>query len=138
MADSGEPRQIGQISLGEGLCDEAHLTVQIEASAIRRGDAGALLPAMLQRIEPEIGDACHILAGSVDAEDPTSLVGAVELIGRNNVKRLRWIASGWHRRAMLRLHAGVAHAASSFPASSDCPGSIRLGWPQRTGRRDRV
>ena len=60
--------------LVEGLRDQAHVLVQPHGLAITGGDPGALLPAVLQGIEPEIGQVGHVLAGRIDAKEPTLLV----------------------------------------------------------------
>src|SRR6185312_12349586 len=39
------------------------------------GDAGRLLPAVLQRVQPVIGELGHVLAGGPDAEDAALLAG---------------------------------------------------------------
>src|SRR5690606_355441 len=55
--------------LREDLRDQAHVCVEVEATAVRARDARGLLPAMLERMEAKEGEARHIFAGSEDSED---------------------------------------------------------------------
>ena len=84
MADGGVACQLAQHFLVEGGGDEAHAGADHEVVAVAGGDAGELLPTVLEGIEAEIGEARHVLAGSPHAEDATGFVHLVvggEVIG---------------------------------------------------------
>ena len=51
--------------------------VQREAGAIAGGDSGRLLAAVLQRVQANVGEAGHRLAGGVDADHAALLARAV-------------------------------------------------------------
>ena len=48
-------------------------------AALAAGDAGRLLAAVLERVEREVGQPGHIVAGGVDPEDPALVAGAVAI-----------------------------------------------------------
>ena len=57
-----------ELALGEDVGDEALLLPLMEAVTVGGDDAGRLLPAMLQRVQPEVGDV-RGLGMAVDADD---------------------------------------------------------------------
>ncbi len=69
------PGQRLQDRLLEHLGDEPHVLVDDEPGAVGDGDAGGLLPAMLQGEESEEGETGDIHLGSVDGEHPALVVG---------------------------------------------------------------
>src|SRR5205085_2848567 len=69
VADGGHAVEAVQRVLVEDLADQPHALVAAEGLPVGDGDAGALLAAVLQRKEAEVGQASHILAGGEDAED---------------------------------------------------------------------
>ena len=60
----------------ERLVDVAHRLRVADLDAVGRGDAGALLPAMLQRVQPEVGE----VRGLGVAEDPEDAALVLELV----------------------------------------------------------
>src|SRR2546421_339626 len=58
----------------EGLRHQAHVLVHPESLAIAGRDPGALLPAVLQRIESEVRQVGDVLTGRVDAEQAAFFV----------------------------------------------------------------
>jgi hypothetical protein len=62
--------QAAELLLTEDLRYEAHVAERGDAPFVRDGDPRRLLAAMLQREEPEVGEARDVAAGSVDTEDP--------------------------------------------------------------------
>src|SRR5439155_24853307 len=68
VADRGVTRQVAEVVLLEDLRDEAHAAMQVDAESVGRGDAGALLAAVLEGIDAVEGDAGYIFTGRVDAE----------------------------------------------------------------------
>ena len=77
VADGDMAGQRRERLLVEDVVDVAHLADRADAGAVRRRDAGALLPAMLQRVEAEIGELGG-LGVAVDAEDAALLAELVE------------------------------------------------------------
>ena len=77
MADRRATGQGLQLALVEDLGDEAHVPDGEHAAAVADCDAGALLPAVLERIEREVGEARDIAAGRVDAEDAAHQPAAI-------------------------------------------------------------
>ena len=64
-------------SLVEHLRHQAQVLRRHHGLAVAHGDAGALLPAVLQRLQPEAGHAGNVLAGGEHAEHGTLLFRAV-------------------------------------------------------------
>ncbi len=58
-----------QLLLVEHLGDEPHVAEHRQATALRDGDPGRLLPAVLQREEGEVREPRHIAVDRADAED---------------------------------------------------------------------
>ena len=69
MADRRAAGERLQLALVEDLGDEAHVPHREHAASVADGDAGALLPAVLERVEREVREARDVAAGRVDAED---------------------------------------------------------------------
>ena len=77
VTDGDVAGERGERRLVEDVVDVAHLTHRTDARAVCRRDASALLPAMLQRVESEIGEL-RGLAVAVDAEDAALLAKLIE------------------------------------------------------------
>ena len=71
------PRSELQRCLVEDLRDEAHVLVDEDLLAVTGRDAGRLLAAVLQRVEPEVRQLGDVLTGSPDAEDPAGVLRAL-------------------------------------------------------------
>jgi hypothetical protein len=71
--------QRAQLLLVEDLRDEPELTKGRDVAALAGGDAGRLLSAVLERIEPEVGETCDVAAGRVYAEDPALIARAIAI-----------------------------------------------------------
>src|SRR4029077_2803231 len=78
VADRDVNGEVLEVLLVEDLGDQAHVLVDADALTVGDGDARGLLPPVLERVEPELGEVGDVLAGTVDAEDATLLVEAVE------------------------------------------------------------
>ena len=63
-----------QRALVEDLRDQAHVLVDEDLVAVADRDAGGLLPAMLQRVEAEVGELRDLLAGGPDPEDAAGVL----------------------------------------------------------------
>ena len=77
VADRDVAAQRAERRLVEDLRDEAHVLVDEDLLAVTGRDAGRLLPAVLQRIEPEVRQLGDVLSGSPDAEDPAGVLRAL-------------------------------------------------------------
>src|SRR5579885_3783365 len=60
-------REFAEDLLVEDRADKAHLFVGSNRSAVAAGDAGGLLPAVLQRVQCEEREPGGVVAGCVDA-----------------------------------------------------------------------
>ena len=84
-------------ALVEDLGDQAHVLDDRDRLAVAHRDAGRLLAAVLERVEPEVRQMGDRLAGRIHAEDATGVLWAVQLgvqekhypmsIGRDSVQR---------------------------------------------------
>ena len=117
------------MALVEDLRDEAHVLVDQDLRAVADRDAGRLLAAVLEGVEPEVGelrDLCRIgprpVAGP-DAEDTTGVLGSPVL--RVEVESEPSVATG--HAASLRGLAGACLATARA-------GSVSGGEPRRAAR----
>ena len=69
MTNGREALQRLERRLVEYLRDEAQFAHGSDTPAVGDGNACALLPAMLQRVETEVGEPSDVTIRSVDAED---------------------------------------------------------------------
>ena len=69
VADGRDALERLEGRLVEDLRDEAQLAHRGDASAVGDGNACALLPAMLQRVETEVGEPSDVAIRSINAED---------------------------------------------------------------------
>ena len=60
--------------LVEDLRDQAHVLVDQDLFAVADRDAGGLLAAVLERVEPEVGELGDLFTGRPDAEDPARVL----------------------------------------------------------------
>ena len=77
VADRDVAAQRGQGGLVEDLRHEAHVLVDEDLLAVGGRDAGGLLTAVLQRVEPEVGQLGDVLARGPDAEDAAGVLRAL-------------------------------------------------------------
>ena len=79
VADRGAPRQaVDHLAARERIADQAHAPLGMEPGAVERHDAGRLLAAMLQCVQPERRDRGRVRMAE-DAEHAALLVQAVLL-----------------------------------------------------------
>jgi len=71
------PGQGVQRGLVEDLRDEAHVLVDQQLLAVGGGDARRFLAAVLQGVEPEVGELGDLFTRSPDPEDAASVLGAL-------------------------------------------------------------
>ena len=95
--------------LGEGVADEAHAALGVEALAVEGDDAGRFLAAMLQGVQAERGDRGGV-GMAEDAEDAAFLAQAVaveiEIAGSWRLSELRDHGQGFGRpsRCVIEPH----------------------------------
>ncbi len=75
------PRQAGEGLLVEDLGDEAHLLDDGDLAVVGDGDAGALLAAVLQGVEAEVGEARDVVPRREDAEDAAAVAEMIVVHG---------------------------------------------------------
>ena len=69
MTNGREALQRLERRLVEDLRNEAQFAHRGNTAAVRDGNACALLPAMLQRVETEVGEPSDVAIRSINAED---------------------------------------------------------------------
>ena len=77
MANRHVPLQRAQLLLVEDLVDEALVAHGHDVAVLGRGDAGGLLAAVLERVEPEVREPRDLVAGGTDAEDAALVARAI-------------------------------------------------------------
>ena len=73
MADRELAVEAVQGLFGKDLRDEPHVADDSEATLVGHGDPGRLLAAVLEREEPEVGDARHVTLRCPDPEQAAHL-----------------------------------------------------------------
>jgi len=68
MTDADTPAQLAHAGRVEDVADQPVALVQAQARALHGGDAGGILPAMLQDGQAVIQGRCHF-RGTDDADD---------------------------------------------------------------------
>ena len=68
VADRELPVEPADVLLAEDLRDEAEVAEDGETAVVRDRDPGRLLAAVLERVQPEVGEARDVAVGSADAE----------------------------------------------------------------------
>ena len=107
VADGEAPGQLAELVLGEGVLHQAHGPVGVELLAVARDDAGRLLPAVLERVQPEVRHVGR-LGVPVDAEDATH--------GGRNVAVTGLRGQGSRGRSAARSRAAVGRGDGNLVA----------------------
>ena len=94
MADGQVPGQGVQRGLVEDLGHEAHVLVDVDPLAVTGCYASRLLTAVLQCIQPVIGEFCYFFAGCPDPEDAASVLGAF-FAGEKIMRKFSIAACHW-------------------------------------------
>jgi hypothetical protein len=81
MADGKVPGEADESVFSEDVSNQAHRFVEVKASTIRRDNAGGLLAAMLELMQPEVGELGSFRVG-VDCDYPTIFLQFVECHAR--------------------------------------------------------
>ena len=79
MADRHVPLQRAQLLLVEHLVDEPLVAHGHDVAALGGGDARRLLPAVLERVEREVGQPRDLAPRRDDAEDAALIARAVAI-----------------------------------------------------------
>ena len=86
VADRQVAAQAGQRRLVEDLGDQAEILVDHHAGAVADRDAGGFLAAVLECVEPEVGELRDLFPGRPDTEDAAGILRAgllgVEIVGQ--------------------------------------------------------
>ena len=69
MPDRELALEPAEVLLVEDLRDEAHLAEHGQVAAVRDGDPGRLLAAVLERVQAEVREPGDVAVGRADAED---------------------------------------------------------------------
>ena len=89
MADAEVAGKYDEIFLIERLGDETHGSPALDLAAVARGDARALLPAMLQGVEREVCGAGCVLSWQVCSNDAASLSRPIRRKGHPHPLNMR-------------------------------------------------
>ena len=99
-----------QRGLVEDLRDQAHVLVDQDLPAVAHRDAGRLLAAVLEGVEPEVGQLGDVLARRPDPEDAAGVLRAL-VVGVEWSRRCRHVgrcvASGLDWRRIRPARAGA-------------------------------
>ena len=80
MSDGEVAAERRQCRLVEDLRDEAELLVDDNRRAVRHRHAGRFLAAVLQGVEPEVGELGDVLTGSPHPEHPAGILGRLLVV----------------------------------------------------------
>ena len=123
VADGDVPAQRAERALVEDLADQPHVLVDEDLLAVGRRDAGRLLPAVLQRVEAEVGELGDLLARGPDAEDTAGVLrclvsegGGVEIVRESSVSASHVSVS--HRGKADRPGCGQRRRSASTARSA--------------------
>jgi hypothetical protein len=110
VANGQRARQIREYGLGEYIGDEAHAFSSVDVFAVAGGNAGALLPAVLQGVEAEVSEF-RSFGAAVDGDNTAFVVEFVEHSAPMDVDEFR--VRGRKRR--MTLYESELSAGSRFP-----------------------
>ncbi len=82
VTDRHAAEHAAELFLVEDAGDQPHLTMAVDVAAVADREPGALLTAMLQRVEAEVGEPGDVFARCVDPGNPARLVK--DVAGRLN------------------------------------------------------
>ena len=83
VADGHLALQRREVRVGEDLGHEAEVLAHEDARAVAHRDAGALLTAVLQRVQAKVGHAGNVAVGCPDADDAALVMQ--RLVGSNGL-----------------------------------------------------
>ena len=141
-ADRGVAVEAAELLLVEDLRDEAHVAEDRQPPAVRDGDPGRLLAAMLEREEPEVRDARDVALAASGCRRRRTSASSPRRSAEPARARARRRRSGAHagsrrcpsgsRRAgrprrARPLHSAASSSAASSPAAPTSCASVRSG-----------
>ena len=106
VPDGDVPLQARQVRLVEHVRHEPHARAQSHRAAVARGDPGALLAAVLERVEAVEGKPSDILSRPVDAENATGLARMVAAVAQRLVRPSR-VASSPRPTSIATMPSGA-------------------------------
>ena len=113
MAHGHEALERGQACFVEHLGHKAEVFRHHDRRTVAHGDAGALLTAMLQRLQAEARHARHVFAGSEHAEHGALLFEAVGALARQDGRA--------HEAISCSAESMAATASGSMTSPSPSP-----------------
>ena len=132
MADRDVADEARERRLVEDLRDQAHVLVDEDLPAVADRDAGRLLAAVLEGVQPEVGELRDVLARGPDAEHATGVLGALVLrVERQRQPSVAAPASDWPcDRSARGVRHGLSLGAGGAPPrfGTAVPGSGLAGW----------
>src|SRR5690606_7069245 len=127
VADRHVADEPAQARLAEDLGDEAEVAQRRDVAALAGRDARGLLPAVLERVEREVGEPRDVRFRRVDAEDAALFARAValgECVGRGHAKRSGMPRSKASRSSATRRESVAAPVALSSASPPTTPRRI--------------
>src|SRR5699024_874056 len=100
------PGQGAQRDVVEDLGDQPHVLVDEDLLPVAGGDPGGLLAAVLQSVQPEVGELGDLFAGGPDAEDTAGVLRAL-LAGEDVVRELT--VTAYHGPIVPHRHTPPPH-----------------------------
>ena len=114
MADRDLALERLERRLVEDLGHQAHVLVDQDLAAVADRDAGGLLPAVLQRVETEVGQLGDFFAGGPDAEDAAGVLGSgvlgIEVVGEASISAGHALKCRVSATRMLAVIRDPAHS----------------------------
>ena len=77
VPDGGVAGEARERAVVERVRHEAHVLHDGEGMAVAHRHARRLLPPVLQRVQPEVGEVSDVVTGRVDTEDPARFLGSL-------------------------------------------------------------
>ena len=124
MAHGHEALERGERGLVEHLRHEAQVLSRHDGLTVAHGDAGALLTAMLQRLQAEARHARHVFAGSEHAEHGALLFEAVGALARQDGRA--------HEAISCSAESMAATASGSMTSPSPSPTVLAFTYEYST------
>ena len=113
VSDRHVARERLQLLLVEDLRDQAQLAHRRDVSALAGRDPGGLLPAMLERVEPEVGEPRDVAAGCVCRTPRTRRAGHRDRERQSAGRSLLWeVSTSGDRMAGQELQPAQAALAA--------------------------
>ncbi len=115
VPDGDMAEQRAQGGFVEDLRDQTHVLVDEDLGAVAHCDTGGLLSAVLQGVQPEVGEFGDLFTGGPDTEDTAGILGALlagkEVMAESSVTawhmtESRAVADQWRNGGRSAGHRG--------------------------------